>query len=87
MQNADLTEKSGTLTILTIISNIIETLFNINKIEIVKKKFYRHKSPVPLKKVDIEKVLASNKIFFLVKKSINTLLVTCIMIIKLDDYI
>ena len=31
-------------------------------IEIKKNKFYRHKSPVFLKDVDIEKVLVSNKI-------------------------
>ena len=40
--------------------------------EIEKKKFYRHKSSVPLKNVDIEKVLVSNKIS-LVKNNINTM--------------
>ena len=29
-----------------------------------KNKFYRHKSPAPLRNVDIEKVLVSNKIIF-----------------------
>ena len=37
-------------------------------IEIEKNWFYRHKSPVPLKKVDMEKVLVSNKISFGEKK-------------------
>ena len=32
--------------------------------EIEKNKFYHHKSPVPLRDVDIEKVLVSNKIYF-----------------------
>ena len=31
-------------------------------IEIEKNKFYRHKTPIFIKDVDIEKVLASNKI-------------------------
>ena len=52
-------------------------------IENDKNKFYRHKSRIFLKDVDIEKVLVSNKISsdeksykFLMKKTINTLLVT-----------
>ena len=32
-------------------------------------KFYRHKSPIPLWNVDIEKVLVSNKIFSGEKKN------------------
>ena len=52
-------------------------------IEIKKKIFYCHKSPDPLMDVDSEKVLVSNK-FFLGEKTITTLLVTCIMIIKLN---
>ena len=59
--------------------------------EIDKNEFYHHKTPVfPiffLRDVDIEKVLISNKRFPLVKKTISTLLVTCIMIIKLSHYI
>ena len=55
-------------------------------IEIEKNKFYLHKTPFLKKDVDIEKVLVSKKIF-LVKNTINTLLVTCIMIIKLSHYI
>ena len=33
-------------------------------IKIEKNEFYRHKSPIFLRDVDIEKVLISNKIFF-----------------------
>ena len=58
--------------------------------EINKNKFYQHKTPIfPifLRDADIEKVLVSNKRFPLVKKTITTLLVTCIMIIKLSHYI
>ena len=36
----------------------------LGDIETEKNKFYRYKSPVPLKDVDIEKVLVSNKISF-----------------------
>ena len=37
--------------------------------EIKKDEFYRHKSPIFFKKdVDIEKVLESNNIFFLLRK-------------------
>ena len=52
--------------------------------DIGKKKFERHKSPVPLRDVDIEKVLESKK-----KSSgeKNTLFITYIMIIKLRDYV
>ena len=55
-------------------------------IEIEKNKFYRNKTPIFLKDADIEKVLVSNKISF-GEKTINTLLVTCIMIIKLNHCI
>ena len=33
-------------------------------IEIEKNKFYHYKSPVPLRNIDIEKVLVSKKFFF-----------------------
>ena len=52
-------------------------------IKIGKNRIYRHKIPIFLKDVDIEKVLASNKISF-GEKNISTLLVTCIIIIKLN---
>ena len=50
-------------------------------IEIQKNKFY-HKTPIFLQHVDIEKILVSNKISF-GEKTINTLLVPCIIMIKL----
>ena len=56
-------------------------------IEIEKRKFYHHKTPIFLEAVGIEKVLASNKISFGKKKTINVLLVTCIMVTKLNHYI
>ena len=37
-------------------------ILTIGDIEIEKKKFYHHKSPIFLEDVDIEKVLVSNKI-------------------------
>ena len=53
-------------------------------IEFEKSKFYLHKNPVPLRDVHTEKVLLSKKISFEKKKKTkSTLLVTCIMIIKL----
>ena len=54
--------------------------------EIEKNKFYHHKSPIFLGDVDIEKVLVSNKIS-LGEISLSTLVVTCIMLIKLNHYI
>ena len=54
----------------------------LGNIKIEKYKLYRDKIRVHLRDTDIEKVLASNKIS-LRKITINTLLVTCIMIIKL----
>ena len=51
------------------------------------KKSYQHKSPVPLTDVDTEIILASHKIPSGEKITINTLLVTCIMMTKLSHYI
>ena len=62
-------------------------ILTFGNIEIEKNKFYYNKNPAPLTDLNIEKVLVSNKIFYLVKKSINTLLVTCIMMIKLSHYL
>ena len=53
-------------------------------IEIEKRKFCHHKTPIFLEDVGVEKVLASNKISFGKKKTINVLLVTCIMVTKLN---
>ena len=55
----------------------------LKDIEIEKKKFYCHETPIFLRDVDIEKVLVSYKISF-DEKPINTLLVTCIMVIMLN---
>ena len=57
-------------------------ILTFGDIEIEKNIFYRHKSSVPLKNVDIEKVLVSNKIS-LVKNNINTM-VNCIMIKRIS---
>ena len=40
-------------------------ILTFGDIEIEKKKFYHNKIPVHRRYVDIEKVLASNKIFFI----------------------
>ena len=56
-------------------------ILTFGNIEIEKNKFYRHISPIFLGDIDIEKVLVSNKIYF-GEKTISTLLVTCIMVIK-----
>ena len=53
--------------------------------EIKKNTLYRHKTPVRLRDVDIEKVLVSNKVSF-GEKNKSTLLLTYIMIIKLNRY-
>ena len=62
-------------------------ILTFGDIEIEKSKFYLHETPFFKKYVDIEKVLVSNKISFGEKKTISTLLVTCIMIIKLSHCI
>ena len=53
-------------------------------LKLKKKRFYHLKTPIFLGDADVEKVLVSNKISFGEKKTISTLLVTCIMIIKLN---
>ena len=57
---------------------MFKEILMFSNIEIEKSKFYHHNSPIYLKDVDMEKVLVSNKISF-GEKSINTLLVTCII--------
>ena len=54
--------------------------------EIEKILFYCHKIPSFLNNLDIKKVLVSNKIT-VERKTIITLLVTCMIIIKLNHYI
>ena len=61
-------------------------ILTFGDIEVEKNKFYHDKSSIFLKDVDIEKVLVSSKIFS-GEETINTLLVTCIIIIKLSHYI
>ena len=58
----------------------------LGDIEIEKNKFYSHKSPILLKDVDIEKVLVSKNVSS-GEKTLSTLLVTFMMIIKLNHYI
>ena len=65
---------------------MVKEILTFRDSDIEKNKFYHNKTPVFLKDVDIEKVLVSTR-FPLVKKTTNTLLVTCTMIIKLSHYI
>ena len=44
-----------------------QEILTFRNIEIDKNKFYRHKTPILLEDVNIEKVLGSNKIFFVEK--------------------
>ena len=73
-------------------------ILTFGDIEIEKNKFYRHKTPIFLKDVDIDKVLVSNKISFSEKNykylyicilvyTCILINIACIMIIKLDHYI
>ena len=64
-------------------------ILTFGDIEIEKNNFYDRKSSIFLKDIENEEVLVSNKIYFgkEKKKNYNTLLVTCIMIIKLNHYI
>ena len=62
-------------------------ILTFGDIEIEKDKFYHYSSPIFLKEdVDINNLLVSSKISF-GEKAINTLLLTCMMIIKLSHYI
>ena len=62
-------------------------ILTFGDIELAKKKeFYYNTIPVPLKDIRIEKILVSKKISS-GEKTINTLLVTCLMITKLNHYI
>ena len=57
----------------------------LGNIDIEKHKFYCYKSSIFLKYVYIDNVLVSNKVSS-GKKTINTLLVTFMMVIKLSRY-
>ena len=61
-------------------------IITFGDIKVEKHKSYHYQSPIFLEDVDIDNVLVSNKIF-LVEKIINTLLVGCMMIMKLSNYI
>ena len=58
-------------------------ILTFGNIEIEKNKFIHHQAPIFVRDTNIEKVLVSNKISF-GEKTIITLLVTCIMVIKLN---
>ena len=61
-------------------------MLTFEDIEIENKNFYHRNTSIFKKDVDIEKELVSNKISF-GEKTITTLLVTCVMIKKLNHYI
>ena len=61
-------------------------MLTFEDIEIENKNFYHRNTSIFKKDVDIEKELVSNKISF-GEKTITTLLVTSVMIIKLNHYI
>ena len=44
-------------------------ILTFGDIEIAKIKFYHYKSPIPLRDIDVETVLVSNKIYFVEKKN------------------
>ena len=61
-------------------------ILTFDNIETKKNKFYHNATPTFVKDENINKVLVSTKISF-GEKAINTLSVTCIMMIKLSHYI
>ena len=62
-------------------------ILTFGNIEIEKNKFYRHKTPIFLVDLDIEKVLVSKKISFGEKNyKLQILLVTYTITIKLSHY-
>ena len=88
MQNVNLTEKSRTLYKIKNLFSYIKMgkkILTLGDIEVVENKFYHYKILHRLRVVDIEKVLVSHKTSF-GEKAINTLLVNCIMIMKLSHY-
>ena len=66
MQNINLTEKSETLLEIIKCSHIkwVKKFLCLAILKLKKKIFYHYKSPVPLRDIDIEKVLVSKKVFF-----------------------
>ena len=63
----------------------MEKVLKFGDIEIEKQKFHKHKEPISIKIIDINKITVSNKISF-GKKDLNILLATR-MLKKLDLYI
>ena len=63
-----------------------QEILMFSDIEIENSKFYRHKAPILLKDVDIEKVLVSNKISFGEKNYKYFISYLYYVIIKLDHY-
>ena len=58
MQNADLTEKRGTL------QKKVENIIKFGKNEIQEQKFHQYKEPISIKNIDINKVTVFNKVSF-----------------------
>ena len=58
---------------------LVQETLTFGDIEIEKNKFYRNKTPIDK---DIEKIVVYNNIFWGEKKTVNTLLVTYIMMIS-----
>ena len=54
--------------------------------EIEKRKFHHRKNLILLEYVDIDSILTSSLVFYGEKKNINILLVTKMMIIKLNNF-
>ena len=63
-----------------------EEVITFGDTEIEKQKFYRYKSPIFLEDVNTDNILVPNKISSF-GKNINTLLSSCMMVIKLNHYI
>ena len=62
-----------------------KTFIKFRNIEIAKQKFHQHKRPISMKKIDINKIIVSNKVSFSIKGS-NISLATK-MLKKLDHYV
>ena len=61
-------------------------IITFGDIEIEKRKFHHRKNLILLEYVDIDSILTSSLVFYGEKKNINILLVTKIMIIKLNNF-
>ena len=62
-----------------------KTIIKFGDIEIKKQKFHQHKGPISMKDIDINKIVASNKVSF-GKKGFKCFLATK-MLRKLDLYV